>query len=318
MPKYIFNIDTLSYEEVRRSRRFRMTKGAVLFAGSILMAVFWLWLYSSVLGFSLPKTRALEKANARLLSKMELLARQVEKDGEYLASMQLRDNDIYRSIFGMHEIPSEIRNAGFGGVDRYAYLDGIDRTGILKETEMSLDILSRKACVQSTSFDEVEAVAKKADNMAACIPSVPPIVPDRAAYRVSSSFGYRSDPFTGNSKRHTGMDFATRIGNRVYSTADGVVESIRNDRFGYGNYVVVDHGFGYKTRYAHMSQIAVKEGDELKRGQLVGFSGNSGRSSGPHLHYEVIYKGNYVNPIKYMDLDMAVDEYSSLVERAGS
>ena len=132
MPKYIFNKETLSYEEVRSSRHFRITKGAVLFAGSIVMAVFWIWLYSDVFGFTLPKTAVLEKTNARLVSKLELLSRQVEKDGEYLASMQLRDNDIYRSVFGMNEIPSEIRNAGFGGVDRYSYLDGIDRTGLLK------------------------------------------------------------------------------------------------------------------------------------------------------------------------------------------
>lgn len=318
MPKYIFNKETLSYEEVRSSRHFRITKGAVLFAGSIIMAVFWIWLYSDVFGFTLPKTAALEKTNARLVSKLELLSRQVEKDGEYLASMQLRDNDIYRSVFGMSEIPSEIRNAGFGGVDRYSYLDGIDRTGLLKRTEMGLDILSKKACIQSSSYDEVESVAEKADNMAACIPSVPPINPDRSTYRLSSSFGYRSDPFTGKSKRHTGMDFATPVGNRIYSTADGVVENIKVDRFGYGKYVIVDHGFGYKTRYAHMSEIAVEPGTAVKRGQFIGYSGNSGRSSGPHVHYEVMYKGNYVNPIRYMDLDMTSEEYSLLVERAGS
>ena len=318
MPKYIFNKDTLSYEVYKSSGKLKVFRGLAFFAASVAVAFLYLWFYTSVLGCDLPKTAFLKKNNARLNSQLELLNRNLDSDAEYLESFQSRDNDIYRSVFGMNEIPEEVRNAGFGGVNRYAYLDAIDRTGLLTRTEVRLDILTKKAYVQSNSFDEIESVAKKAGDMAACIPSVPPVNPDKDEYRISSSFGYRSDPFLGTTKRHTGMDFACHIGNRVYATADGVVEDVRTDSYGYGKYVIIDHGFGYKTRYAHLSSIKVEEGMKVTRGTLIALSGNSGRSSGPHLHYEVIYKGGYVNPMNYMDLGMSVEEYAQLTGKASA
>ncbi len=318
MPKYIFDKENLTYEEYTYSGKWKFARGLAVFAASIAMAFLYLWFYTSVLGCDLPKTAFLKKTNARLNSRLELMNRELDSDAEYLASFQSRDNDIYRSVFGMNEIPEEMRNAGFGGVDRYAYLDAIDRTGLLRQTEERLDVLTRKAYMQSNSFDEVESVAKKAGDMAACIPSVPPVIPDRSIYRLSSSFGYRSDPFSGQKKRHTGLDFACDIGNHVFATADGVVETVRSSSYGYGKYVIVDHGFGYKTRYAHMSEIDVKPGMKVTRGTFLGLSGNSGRSSGPHLHYEVIYKGSYVNPINYMDLGMGVFEFTQVAEKASA
>ena len=316
MPTYTFNKDTLTYEEYNCSGKKKLLRAVALFAASVAAAFLYLWLYTSVFGYELPKTALLTKANARLNTRLELLNRDLDADAEYLAAIQSRDNDIYRSVFGMTEIPAEVRNAGFGGVDRYAYLDAIDRTGLLRQTEARIDVLTKKAYLQSKSFDEIESVAKKAGDMAACIPSVPPIVPDRTQYRISSSFGYRSDPFLGTKKRHTGMDFACHIGNNVYATADGVVETVRTDAYGYGKYVIIDHGFGYKTRYAHLSQIMVEKGMTVSRGSLIALSGNSGRSSGPHLHYEVMYKGNYVNPMNFMDLGMSVNEYSQVTAKA--
>ena len=318
MAKYIFNKETLNYEEYTYSGKLKLVRAVIIFAASVAVAFLYLWFYTSVLGYDLPKTAFLKKTNARLNTRLELLNRELDSDAGYLASFQARDNDIYRSVFGMNEIPAEVRNAGFGGVDRYSYLSAIDRTGLLRSTEIRLDILTKKACLQSTSFDEIESVAKKAGDMAACIPSVPPVNPDKDEYRISSSFGYRSDPFLGTTKRHTGMDFACHIGNRVYVTADGVVEDVRTDSYGYGKYVIIDHGFGYKTRYAHLSSIKVEEGMKVTRGTLIALSGNSGRSSGPHLHYEVIYKGGYVNPMNYMDLGMSVEEYAQLTGKASA
>lgn len=318
MPKYIFNKDTLTYEVYTSSGKLKFMKGLSVFVASVAAAFLYLWLYTSVFGWDLPKTAFLKKTNARLNSQLELLNRELDSDAKCLESFQSRDNDIYRSVFGMNPIPDEVRNAGFGGVNRYAYLEAIDRTGLLTRTEIRLDVLTKKACVQSDSFDEIESVAKKAGDMAACIPSVPPVIPDRDIYRISSSFGYRSDPFTGKKKRHTGMDFACDVGNSVYATADGVVESVRSGSYGYGKYVIVDHGFGYKTRYAHLSKIGVEKGMTVRRGSFIGLSGNSGRSSGPHLHYEVMYMGRYMNPMNYMDLGMGVDEYAQVTEKASS
>lgn len=312
--KYTFNSKTLSYEVQKRSRKSRVLRSLGLFAGSILLSVFYFWLYVAVLGKELPKTVILKKINAEWASRMEVMNRHLDKHEVALTAMQMRDDDIYRSIFGMHEIPSEVRNAGFGGVNRYEYLDGVDPQNLLRNTVVRLDVLTKKSYVQSKSFDDVAQLSKRAGDMASCIPAIPPVVPDKKIYRLSSSFGYRKDPFTGRSKRHTGVDFALKPGNPVYSTGDGVVESVKFEFFGYGNSVLIDHGFGYKTRYAHMKSVGVVEGMKVKRGECIGESGNSGRSSGPHLHYEVLYKNNHVNPANYYDLTITPEEYSTMVQ----
>ena len=180
--------------------------------------------------------------------------------------------------------------------------------------KVGMDILTKKAYVQSKSFDDVEALSQRAGDMASCIPAIPPVLPDKSKYRISSTFGYRSDPISGVSKMHTGFDFACKPGNPVYASGDGVVSSVSFDLFNYGNSVVIDHGFGYKTRYAHLKTIFVAEGMKLKRGECIGESGNSGKSTGPHLHYEVIYRGKFVNPVNYFDLEMPVEEYASMVK----
>lgn len=317
MPKdrrYIFNKETLTYEVVRQSRRSRVFKTLTLFAVSLLLAGFYFWIYVSVLGLEPPKTALLKKSNAEWSSRIEVLNRQLDQYNEDLTSLQMRDDDIYRSIFGMNEIPAAVRNAGFGGVNRYAHYDDIDSDGLLKRTAVRLDVLTKKSYVQSKSFDEVAQLSRRAGEMASCIPAIPPVNPDPKKYRLSSGFGYRRDPFTGRSKRHTGVDFALKPGNPVYSTGDGVVESVKFELFGYGNQIVIDHGFGYKTRYAHMKSIGVAEGMTVKRGECIGLSGNSGRSSGPHLHYEVMYKDAFVNPANYYDLSITPEEYSTMVQ----
>ena len=312
--KYVFNPKTLSYEVKSRSRRSRALRTVAMFAMSLGMAVLYFWLYTGVLGLEPPKTILLKKSNAQWRSKIEVLDRHLDEYDKSLATLQMRDDDIYRAIFGMHEIPSEVRNAGFGGVNRYAHYDNLGQSMPLKSTAMRLDVLTKKTYVQSRSFDEVAQLSKRAGDMASCIPAIPPVVPDRSIYRLSSSFGFRSDPFTGRSKRHTGVDFALKPGNPIYATGDGVVEKVKFEFFGYGNQVLIDHGFGYKTRYAHMKSINVVEGMKVKRGECIGESGNSGRSSGPHLHYEVIYKDKHINPANYFDLTITPEEYATMVQ----
>lgn len=311
--KYIFNPKTLSYEVKRRSRRSRALRTAAMFAVSLGMAVLYFWLYTGVLGLEPPKSVLLKKTNAEWRSKVEILNRHLDEYDAALVSLQMRDDDIYRTIFGMHEIPSEVRNAGFGGVNRYSHYDVMSQSSPLKGTAVRLDVLTKKTYVQSRSFDEVAQLSKRAGDMASCIPAIPPVVPDRSIYRISSSFGYRRDPFTGRTARHTGVDFALKPGNPVYATGDGVVEKVKFEFFGYGNNIVIDHGFGYKTRYAHMKSINVVEGMKVKRGECIGESGNSGRSSGPHLHYEVLYKDRHINPSNYYDLTITPEEYSTMV-----
>ncbi len=312
--KYIFNSRTLTYEVKRRSRRSRIFRYATFLALSLGLSVLYFWLYTSVLGLELPKTALLKKKNAEWCSKMEVMNRQLDNYDEALASLQMRDDDIYRSIFGMNEIPAEVRNAGFGGVNRYAHYEGMDQNGLLKSTAVRIDVLTKKTYVQSKSFDEVALLSRRAGDMASCIPAIPPVNPDPTKYRLSSGFGYRVDPVYGRTALHTGVDFALDPGNPIYSTGDGVVESVSFEFFGYGNHVVIDHGFGYKTRYAHMKNIGVVEGMKVKRGECIGESGNSGKSTGPHLHYEVIYKGRPVNPSNYYDLTITPEEFATMVQ----
>ncbi len=312
--RYILNPRTLVYEVKKRSRMSRFAGTAAMFVVSLGMAAFYFWLYGSVFGLESPKTLLLKKENARWCSKVEVMNRKLDEYDETLNALQMRDDDIYRSIFGMDEIAPEVRNAGFGGVNRYSHYDAIGGDGLLKNTVMRLDVLTKKTYVQSRSFDEVALLSKRAGDMASCIPAIPPVNPDPAKYRLSSRFGYRSDPFTGRSTRHTGVDFAMKPGNPIYATGDGVIESVKFEFFGYGNQVVIDHGFGYKTRYAHLKSVGVVEGMKVKRGECIGQSGNSGRSSGPHLHYEVLYKGRHVNPANYYDLSITPEEYAAMVQ----
>lgn len=308
--RYIFNPRTLIYEVERRSRRSQVLKSLAFFISSLGMAVLYFWLYTSVFGLELPKTLLLKKSNAELISRAEVLNRQLDRYEEALSTLQMRDDGIYRSIFGMNEIPADVRNAGFGGINRYSHYS----SGLLKNTAIRLDVLTKKTYIQSKSFDEIAHLSKRAGDMASCIPAIPPVTTDKRIYRLSSSFGYRTDPFTGRTKHHTGVDFALKPGNPVYATGDGVVSNIKFELFGYGNQVVIDHGFGYKTRYAHLKAIGVVEGMKVKRGECIGTSGNSGRSSGPHLHYEVLYKDRYVNPANYYDLTITPEEYSTMVQ----
>lgn len=313
MGKYILNPETLLYEMKEVSLKSKVFKGLLLFAGSVAMAVLYIWLFTSVLGYDLPKTAFLKAERARWDARMDLMNTKLDRCEESIEALRVRDDDIYRSIFGMNEIPAGVRNAGIGGVDRYSFLDGLESDDRLKNTALRIDRLTRRVYVQSKSFDEVAAVSKTAGDMASCIPAIPPIVPDPSRYKMSSPFGYRTDPFTGASRMHTGLDFAMKIGNPVYATGDGVVESVKFEFFGYGNSITIKHGFGYETIYAHLNSVKVIEGMKVKRGDCIGESGKSGRSSGPHLHYEVVYKGRKVNPANYLDMSMSVQEYSDML-----
>lgn len=314
MGKYILNPETLLYEIKEVSLKSKVFRGLLLFAGSVAMTILYIWLFTSVLGYDLPKTVFLKAEHARWDAKIDLMNTKLDRYAETLDALRVRDDDIYRSIFGMNEIPAGVRDAGVGGVDKYEFLNGLESDDRLKNTALRLDRLTRQTYVQSKSFDEVTSVSKTAGDMVSCIPAIPPINPDPSKYRLSSRFGYRSDPFTGSAKMHTGLDFAMKIGNPVYATGDGVVESVKFEFFGYGNSVTIDHGFGYKTIYAHLNSVKVIEGMKVKRGDYIADSGKSGRSSGPHLHYEVVYKGQKVNPANYLDMSMPVDEYSAMVK----
>lgn len=313
MAKWVYNPETLLYEPQNEPRRSKVLRVCVLVI--IAPALVWLyfWLYTSVFGFELPKTAILRRQNARYQAKLELLNRQMDLYEESLQGIEERDDHVYRSIYGLGDIPDKLKFSGFAGENRYAYLDEYGANAYLKSTIYRMDQLTKRSYVQSKSLDEVSQLARDAGDMIACVPSVPPICPEPGRYHLSSPFGHRTDPVYGGSENHSGQDIATHRGNPVYATGDGVVEVAEFNFRGYGNEVVIDHGYGYKSHYAHLNTIEVVPGMKVRRGERIGSVGNSGKSTGCHLHYEVIYRGAFVNPMNYMDMEMPVAEFKAMV-----
>ena len=301
MPRYVFNPITLRYEvreEPRYARYLRSTIGVLAAVGLCLL---YFWLYTSVLGWDLPKTARLKRENARWQSRVSLVQRQLDICEETLAGIENRDDHVYRSIFGLNVIPEEARRS----------------VSFPLEDPLSarINALSKRAYVQTMALDEVYGISRTAGDMISHIPAVPPILPRKGDYHMASPFGYRTDPVYGGTRFHSGQDLAAKQGYPVYATGDGVVENVGFSFSGYGNEILIDHGFGYKSRYAHLSRIDVAKGMKVSRGDLIGAVGNTGKTTGPHLHYEVIYKGNAVNPYSYMNLDMTVEEYLAMILR---
>lgn len=310
--KYRLNAETLAYEAVKtpKGRHILTVLGVVV--GSLALYVLYFYIYVAVLGLPQPKTYLLQRKNTEWSSRYELMNHRMDEYSSQLNEMSRRDDDVYRSVFGMKEISPAVRNGGISGADRYERFEPLPDSSLLVTTEKRMDLLTKKAYVQSRSFDDVLALAAKAGDMSLSVPSICPLYPDDKI-RYSSSFGYRVDPKWGGLARHTGVDLSTDIGNPVYATGDGLVKEVVSEKRGYGNYIIIDHGFGYKTRYAHLHTMVAQRGQSVHRGDLIAYSGNSGKSTGPHLHYEVMYRDKYVNPLNYMDMNMPLEDYRNCV-----
>ena len=312
--KYILNPETLMVElREEKKHRFLKVLGVVL-SGAVLFCLY-LWIYVYVLGQDLPKTALLKRWNADWLSRMEQMEGRLYRYEEVLDLLEVRDDRIYRSVYGVDGIPAAVREGGLPPVERYPGLETLERSNLLRRTMTRLDRLQKMAFVQSKSLDDLESLAQTAGDKAAHIPAIPPMNTDPDTYRMTSPFGGRSDPITGAGKMHTGMDFACPPGNPVYATGDGTVILVESDFYGYGNHIEIDHGFGYESRYSHLEAMYVFPGQKVRRGDCIATSGRSGRVTGPHLHYEVMYRGEYVNPAAYMDLDLSPEDYAAMVRK---
>ena len=225
----------------------------------------------------------------------------------------MRDDNIYRMILEADPIPSSVRRAGFGGSNRYVALDGYVNSEMVINTAKRIDIMTSQLYVQSKSFDELFEMAKNKSEMLSCIPAIMP-VRGVDIYRISSHYGQRTDPFYKVTKFHSGIDFSGPEGLGIYATGDGTIAKVEKNKGGYGNCIIVDHGYGYKTRYAHLKSIKVKKGEKVKRGQEIGTLGNTGKSTAPHLHYEVIKNNRAVNPINFFFNDITPEEYDKIIE----
>ena len=304
---YIFNEETRSYEIDRRSIRSPLLKtGGVLVAGLAFFLLYF-FVFNHILGYETPKEMFLRSRNEALAGQIARLDDSFEAEEQELRDLALRDNLVYRPVFGMAEIPFETREAGFGE-ERYADYLGLDHQALMTAAARRMDVLSHAAYVQSVSYDEVKVLSARAGDMASCIPSIYPVNPKTV--QITSPFGARYHPIRQTVIFHEGIDLAGPAGQPVYATGDGVVETTDINFSGYGNVIVIDHGFGYKTRYAHLKEIKVTAGQVVIRGDRIGTLGSSGLSTGPHLHYEVIYRGVQINPWNYLNPDISPEEYN--------
>ena len=313
--KFDINPETLLYEISTEPRRRKLARYLGLFVASLVLAAFYFWFLFIHLGMDTPKSALLKKENERWNSKMAVLGREMDKCEEALDELEMRNQEVYRSIFGMSRLPENALGDVFMTEGDYKVLSEMGRTSRLRESYVRMDRLMKRTYVQVKSFDEVAALSQRAGEMASCIPAIPPIDPNTRNYHISSGFGVRTDPVYGGLRRHMGVDFSAKKGTPIYATGDGVIESVKFQFFGYGNLVLIDHGFGYETMYAHMSEVFVAEGMKIKRGQCIGAVGRSGKATGDHLHYEVIYRGNKVNPANYYDLSVSKEEYAAMVQK---
>lgn len=260
-----------------------------------------------------PKEKQLQREISELTLQYELLNGRMEQITEVLGDIQERDNNVYRTIFEAEPIPASIRQAGFGGVDRYKELQGYNNSALMVETSKRLDMISKQLYIQSKSFDEVVVLVKGKEKLLASIPAIQPISNEDLRHQ-PSGFGWRTHPIYKTAEFHPGMDFAAAQGTEIYSTGDGTIERADALAQGYGNHIVINHGYGYKTLYGHMSKMAVRAGQVVKRGQLIGYVGSTGLSTAPHVHYEVMKAGEKMNPINYYYNDLTPEQYQKLIE----
>ena len=313
MPKYILNPETLLYEEredPRYIKPLRLTVAVLVAAGFVFL---YFWLYTAVFHWDLPRTAMLKRRAASWEARLEVLSNRLDIYDRTLTGIEQRDDQVYRSIYGLGEIPDAVKNSGLGGINRYAELDLLGKNSSLAWTVRRLDHMTKRAYIQSKALDEVGGLARTAGDMLACVPSVPPVLPDPNVVHLSSGFGYRTDPVYGGGESHGGQDMAGALCTPVYATGDGKVILAEFNGNGYGNQIIIDHGYGYQTRYAHLSVITVVVGMHVHRGDQIGNIGSTGKSTGPHLHYEVIYRENRVNPMNFMDFNMPLDEYRAMI-----
>lgn len=311
---YIYNPRTRTYDRIYPTVRQRALSilrrlfvGMGLGAGSFLVLLFI---------FGSPSEKELRIENSRLLAQYNVLSHRLDEALSVMQDIQQRDDNLYRVVLQADPVSDAIRQAGYGGTNRYEQLQDMANADLVINTTSKLDMLDRQLYIQSKSFDEVVDLCKNHDEMLNCIPAIMPVA-NKNLKQTASGYGTRIDPIYKTVKFHAGMDFSANIGTPVYATGNGTV--IKSGwESGYGNLIKVDHGFGYVTWYAHLNKCKVRVGQKVLRGEVIGEVGNTGKSTGPHLHYEVHVKGKVVNPVNYYFMDLSAEDYDKMIQIAAN
>lgn len=314
--KYYYDTEACKYVRVQTKTGDVILNFLGVVSLTMAMAVGLLLLYSNY--FESPKELMLKNEVKEMEFYYQDLRQKVDNLDKILAEMSYRDDNIYRVVLGSEPIDKSIREAGVGGAERYNDIRSkdINHEELIVTLNQSIDKLRRKVYIESKSQDELVQIAENKEKLFAAIPAIQP-VPKKQTVVLASGFGIRIHPIYKVRKMHHGIDFAAPIGTPIYATANGTIESVEvNLVAGYGNKVDIDHGFGYKTRYAHMHMFVVRRGQQVKRGDLIGYVGNTGVSTAPHVHYEVFVHGSQVNPVHYFFNDLNPAEYAKIIELA--
>jgi murein DD-endopeptidase MepM/ murein hydrolase activator NlpD len=310
---YTFNPHTLSYEILGIPFKVRIYRIALAVALGCVLSTIAIYVFSYF--FETPRAALMRQRNEELQIKYEFLLQHFRQTDDELNELMQRDNKVYRSIFEADPIPLSVRESGMGGIKRYEKLLADTQTEHAAKALIFMDKITKKVYIQSKSFDEISEYVREKEEMIFCIPSIQPLNLSDPKVHFSSGYGWRSDPFFHIQTFHRGLDFGGPKGTPIYATGNGKVEKAEFSMGGYGNIVIINHGFGYHTRYAHLSEIKVRKGDKIMRGQLIGLMGNTGlRSTGTHLHYEVRFKGEDVNPINFFNIDISEKEYNKIIQ----
>jgi len=313
--KYYYDTETLSYRRIEPKKGKYLGLTLLFIFGSVVLSILLLLLYLNIPGLETPKERAYKRELEQMKFQYDMANRQMDEMQTVLKDIEERDNKIYRVYFEADPISDEQRMSGFGGVNRYKYLEGYDNSDVIISTQKRIDQLKKRIVVQSKSLDEIAQYAMSKEELLASIPAIQPVKNDDLK-RTASGFGMRMHPIYKFRKMHTGMDFSAPVGTPIFATGNARVKKVRRSRRGYGNHIILDHGFNYETLYAHMDKISVFPGQKVKRGEIIGYVGNSGTSTAPHLHYEVLKNGSPVNPINFYYNDLEPEDYETMVNNS--
>ncbi|NDP27342.1 MAG: peptidoglycan DD-metalloendopeptidase family protein [Flavobacterium sp.] len=313
--KYYYDSENLTYRKIITKTRKKIGVVLLFLVASALFGFLSFVVLLNTPYFETPKNRLQAREIENLKLRYAILNKKMDEVDNVIGLIEERDNNLYRVYFNASEIPEEERKSGFKDVNRYKDLEGYDNSQLVSNTTKRIDVLRKELAIQSKSLDDILKMAKAKDKLLAAIPAIQPVRNENLK-QMASGFGYRTDPFTKARKMHEGMDFTAKIGTPIYATGDGVVERADNTASGFGNHIVINHGFGYETLYAHLSKYKCRTGQRIQRGEIIGYVGSTGRSEGPHLHYEVHKNGKVVNPLNFYYGNISAVEYVAIAQLA--
>ena len=313
--KYYYDSENLAYRKIITKTRKKIGVVLLFLVASALFGFLAFVVLLNTPYFETPKNKLQKREIENLKLRYAILNKKMDQVEDVIDFIEERDNNLYRVYFNASPIPEEERKAGLDDANRYKDLEGYDNSQLVMNTTKRIDVLRKELAIQSKSLDDILKMAKAKDKLLAAIPAIQPVRNENLKSMVSG-FGYRTDPFTKARKMHEGMDFTAKTGTPIFATGDGVVERADNTASGFGNHIVIRHGFGYETLYAHLSRYKCRAGQRIQRGDIIGYVGSTGRSEGPHLHYEVHKNGKVVNPLNFYYGNISAVEYIAIAQLA--